>query len=385
MNMMKLPALLALLFAALPVVAQPTLTVGTLQSTLARIDQTKAAGVTIATIAVSWDRFEPAMGKYDQAYIQTLRDQIAGFGKAGVKVQLDFGIQYPPAWIKKWPNARYVNQYGDVYIDPQPGKDVVNGVFNESIRLAQAAYVAAVFRELGTDFHAVRLGWNYFGELGYPAAKFKDHTNCYWAFDAVATEQKRGLAKSLKENPRKLWKPGQASGENRDAREFLTWYLDALVDYQNFQIATVRDHYKGRLVVLYGSWGIRPGMLERELQGDLANPQQTELSLGYDFDRLVGAIDDPLVSPCTTWIDANPDFGNDPPVAYLAGLLKAHPKLQLWAENTGHADLAAMTLSVKRARAYNVSTLVWAFEADLFDGKHASLTDLQGLLEPRTK
>ena len=383
--MTKLLTILTLLFVAMPAIGQTTLTVGTLQSSLARVDQTKAAGITLATVSVSWDRFEPAMGKYDQAYIQTVRDQIAGFRKVGLKVQLDFGIQYPPAWIKKWPNSRYVNQYGDAYIDPQPGKDVVNGVFNESIRLAQAAYVAAVFREMGTDFHAVRLGWNYFGELGYPAAKFKDHTNCYWAFDDLASEQQRGLTKSLKPNPRRDWKPGQPNA-NGAAEQFLGWYLDALVDYQRFQIATVRQHYNGRLVMLYGSWGIRPGMVEKELQGDLANPKQTELSLGYDFDRLIGAVDDPLVFPCTTWIDANPDFGKDPPVAYLAGLLKAHPKqLQLWAENPGHADLAAMKLSFERARACNVSTLIWAFEPDLFDGKHASLKDLQDLIEPRTK
>jgi hypothetical protein len=355
------------------------LIVGTLQSDVARAEKVKDAGVTLVTVEVTWDRFEPAMGKVDPAYSESIRQRIAAFAKAGLKVQLDFGMQYPPGWIKQWPHARYVNQYGDAYIDQQPGRDVVNGVFNESIRLAQAAHVAAVFRELGTDFAAVRLGWNYFGELGYPAAKFKDRTNCYWAFDELAQDQRHGLAKSLKPNPRKMWKPGGDSHEHRDAKLFLDWYLGALVDYQQFQITTVRRHYAGRLVLLYGSWGIRQAMLVKEVARDLGDGSQTELSLGYDFERLVNAIEDKKVAVCTTWIDANPEFGDDPPVAALARLVQAK-KLELWAENTGKADLARMKLSIDRAEKYGVSTLVWAFEPDLFDQKHASVTDLKSLL-----
>ena len=42
-----------------------------------------------------------------------------------------------------------------------------------------------------------------------------------------------------------------------------------------------------------------------------------------------------------------------------------------------------MELSFERARAYHVSTLVWAFEPDLFDGQHAGLADLRSLMDER--
>jgi hypothetical protein len=264
-------------------------------------------------------------------------------------------MQYPPAWVKGLPDSRYVNQFKQPYLDERPGADIVNGVFNPAIRELQAAYVAMVFGELGDDFYAVRLGWNYYGELGYPAAKFKDRVNCFWASDVHA----------LKTAP-VAWQPDNAE----QTRKYLNWYLDSLADYLKFQIATVRQHYRGRLVVLLGSWGIRPAMLDKGM-----DPNQTELSLGYDFQRLVKAIDDRNTAVCTTWIDADPRFGDDPPVRALAELARRH-SIDLWAENTGRANGAAMRLSVDRARQYGVSTLVWAFEPDLFDGQHASLAEL---------
>lgn len=384
--------LILLLILASPLAAEP-LVVGTLQSDVARVGQLKVVGVGLATVEVSWDRFEPQDNQIDEPYIANLQAKLDAFRKAGQNVQIDLGLQYPPKWVQDLPDSRYVNQYGDAYINEQPGANVVNAVFNAAIRRHQADYVAKVFAKLGKDFYAVRLGWNYYGELGYPAAKFKDRDNCYWGFDRNAQGQAKGLPKGIEPCPAPGWKPGMSSKNAEAATVFANWYLNALVSYQQFQIATVRRHYPGRVVILLGSWGLRPGVLAGEIEGHLGNPKQTEISLGYDFARIVGAIDDEKVAVCTTWVDAN--FGNDDdddagrwsPAHYLSTMLKARQSpLELWAENTGRADLAAMKRSFDRCRAYGVTTLVWAFEPDLFDGQHATLADLRALMdEPKAK
>lgn len=67
----------------------------------------------------------------------------------------------------------------------------------------------------------LRLGGGHYGELSYP--RNGPPGGVYWAFDARATEK----------NPVPWWRPGQPS-PNGEALTFLTWYLGALVDYQDW-------------------------------------------------------------------------------------------------------------------------------------------------------
>ena len=46
-------------------------------------------------------------------------------------------------------------------------------------------------------------------------------------------------------------------------RSFLTWYLDALSEFQNWQVSSVRRYFAGPIAVLYASWGMRGGRLRR--------------------------------------------------------------------------------------------------------------------------
>jgi hypothetical protein len=365
--------------------AEPPRVVGTLQSSLDHVNACRDAGVSLVTVELIWNRYEPRRGEFDSTYSDAIQQRIEAFRSAGMKVQLDLGMQYPPAWMLALPNARYVNQFGEAYVDESPGKNIVNGVFNQAVRDAQAAYVARLFRDLGHDFFAVRLGWGYFGEMGYPAGAFKQHTNCYWGFDALAHGKIAGLPATLKPCPVPDWTPGVASADHTDARRFGEWYLASLADYERWQIASVRRYFAGPLPVLLGSWGLRTGDIEHAVANDLGDAKQTEFPLGYDFDRLAAAIDDPKVVLYTTWIDSNPEFGDDAgknparwsPVHYLAVRAAAHrPVLQVWGENTGNADVDALRLSFSRARTYHLNTLLWAFEPQLFDGHHATLAEL---------
>jgi len=76
-----------------------------------------------------------------------------------------------------------------------------------------------------------------------------------------------------------------------------------------------------------------------------------------------------------------------PLVLLLADLARRNPLgLAVWGENTGRNDRAAMARCFERIRSLDLMGIVWAFEPELFDGRYASLSDLEGFIweTPRT-
>ena len=354
-----------------------------------------AAGLRAVTYEVYWDRLQPERDRFSDQQFEQARRDLAAFREAGMQIVLSLGVQYPPGWAFDTPHSRYVNQYGEPYVGDEPGANGLNAVFSQQVRDLQAAYVARAFAELGDDFYALRLGWGYYGELSFPSHQYGDRINTYWGFDDLALGKAEGLAVTLLPNPVPDWKPGEPSADHAAAKQFSAWYLDAMTDYQNWQIATVREHYDGRLAVLYPSWGLRPGQLEaatgKELSGFTAAEQNGEIQRGHDFARHVAALPgrerrNAGIVVYTTWLDASPTFGDDAssdptvwsPVHYLAQLAVEHrPTLEVWGENTGWGAAEAMQLCFDRATAYGLTGLFWAFEEQLYDGggDYASLHD----------
>lgn len=384
---------IALLSAAVHA-APGTPLVGTLQSDPARAKQLVTAGITLAEVGLAWDRFEPKQGETNPAYIQEIRAKLAAFRASGMQIVLDFGVHYPPKWVLDLPDARFVNQYGEPYIDRAPGKNVTNGVFNQQIRELQAAYVQRVFAALGSDFKAVRLGWGWYSEMHYPRADYQERKNCYWAFDDIAQGKKPGLPPGISICPEPELNPGTVPQDANKCRLFIEWYFDALRNYHDWQIATVRQHYKGWLTMLYPSWGLRPGQADAAIQAGLAGTTPAErgsdMAQGVDLERLIRGIKDPDVLLHTTWLD--PEWGLDDrenpvdwsPAHYLRQLADAHRlKLKVSGENTGDADQAALERTIGRARREKLTLVLWAFEPQLFDGRHASLQALSAALKPR--
>jgi hypothetical protein len=355
-----------------------------------------AAGLRAVTYEVYWDRLQPARDRFDEAQFEQARRDLAAFRAAGMEVVLSLGLQYPPAWAFEVPHSRYVNQYGEAYVGDEPGANGLNAVFNQEIRALQAAYVARALEVLGRDAYAVRLGWGTYGELSYPIHRHGDRVNVYWGFDEPALGRALGLAATLPPNPVPAWKPGEPSTDHASARQFAEWYLGAMTDYQNWQIATVRAHYDGRLAVLYPSWGVRPGQLEaavaRDLSGFTPAEQNGEIQRGHDFARHVGSLADRKIVVYTTWLDAAPaivdDTGGDragwSPAHYLAQLAREHTlNLEVWGENTGWGAAEQMRLSFDRLQTFGLTGLFWAFEEQLLDpsGRWATLEDYQALIE----
>jgi hypothetical protein len=360
---------------------------GTLQSSPDRLAATTAAGVDLATLEVSWRRFETSPGVIDTTYRDELRTSVSRFRDAGVDVVLSPGVHYTPDWLLSQDNSRFVNQYGDSYAPTETGKKIANMVFNQAMRDRQQAYLARLFAELGTDFFGVRLGGGWYGELNYPDPGFAGRSNGYWGFDRIALGLDAGLPPGLAPNPVPGWLPGTPSVDHEAARRFADWYLGSLQDYHDWQIETVRSLYPGRLLMMYPSWGIRPGQLDAAVAGDLSGSTSAErngeVQRGFDFARYVGGITDPGVVVYTTWLnaDASADGGTDmrywSPVKYLAHLAQDRTQpLRLMGENTGRDTVADMTVTFEQARAHSLIGVVWAFEPELFSGGHATVEDL---------
>jgi hypothetical protein len=345
-----------------------------------KLDQEYNAGIRYKTFSLSWKRLVPSEGVPDKNYIARKQEELRQLYQRGFGVILILGYHDIPAWIHdQYEDSHYINQYGDIYVNQDDAGDA-NLVFNPALRNLTAEYIQSVFAQFGTQFVAVRVGGGRYGELTYPPAVYQGRSNCYWAFDRNAK------AKS----PVQGWRPGDAS-PNGEAETFLTYYLDTLADFQNWQIEVVRKNYAGPIMVLYPSWGMRPGNFEAAVKVNLngATPAEKngEVQRGFDFARQITAIKDPNVIITTTWLDADgsADFGTDlrfwSPVKYLAYLANKHPlDLLLYGENTGHGSPADLEFTVAQMKRYGLIGMAWYNETELFSGQYASLHDYRRMI-----
>ncbi len=345
-----------------------------------RLQEEFAAGVRLRTFTVSWRELIPAPGIIDTSYLASKQTELTQLYQAGFGVIFITGVHDPPDWIHaQYPDTYYVDQYGDQYSGDVDTGDL-NLVFNTAMRNLAAGYLHDLFSYFGTNFVAVRLGGGRYGELTYPPAVYGQHSNCYWAFDRNAQAQLRVPG----------WKPGDPSPSDQ-AETFLTRYLNALVDFQSWQIETARKYYSGPLMILYPSWGMRPGdfgqAVSVNLNGTTPAEQNGEVQRGYDFSRQIQAITDPGVIITTTWLDADPTNDSGPdmrywsPVKYLAYLIHLHTiPLASFGENTGEGSRTEMERSAAQMKRYGLIGMAWYNETELFSGKYASLNDFRQVI-----
>ena len=338
-------------------------------------------GVRYKLFSLHWREFAPSEGNIDASYVSRKQTELAQLRQAGLRPILSLGVHDAPGWIHtNYANSYYVDQYGDVYTDGLDCGDA-NLLFNPTLRARAATYIQNVFATFGTDFAAVRLGAGRYGELTYPPASFGGKSNLYWNYDANA------LARS----PTGAWHPGDASPSGQ-AKTFLRWHLDALTEFQNWQITLLRQkNYQGPLMILYPSWGIRPGDFDKavatNLNGSSSAESNGEIQRGFDYQSQIAAITDPKVIVTGTWMDASAsnDAGTDQrywsPIHYLAYLAHSHPlNLSVFGENTGQGKRSAMDLSALQMKRYNLIGMMWYNETQLFSGTYATLTDYQQVI-----
>ena len=350
---------------------------GIIGDRLDNLRQQYDGGIHVRILRLSWRDYEPVEGVPSAAYIASTRAEIASIVAAGYQVIVDLGFHDTPSWLHaNYANSYYVNQYGQVYSgNGEIDSGDANFVFNPQLKRLLERYVADTFATFGDAFYGVRLGGGRWGELTYPPAYWNNLNNSYWAFDQNA----------MAHSPVPYWHPGDPS-PNHEADKFVNWYLDQLVDYQDWQVSMLRRYYSGNIMMLYPSWGIRPGQLDQAVANNLNGQSPAEINgevqRGYDFARQIRALTDPSVMVVTTWLDADSsgDDTNDitrwSPVKYLHELAASNPlSLKMFGENTGQGDLSSMTHAASQMERYGLIGLAWYRERELLAGQYATLQD----------
>jgi hypothetical protein len=349
---------------------------GVLGRTGKYLEREYAAGVRAKVLEFSWKEYFPAAGSKNAKYVDAQKQRLADWRGAGFQIVLNIGANDAPLWVHvNYRDTRYLNQFAAAYEPrdksgaPMGDSGDVNFVFNPEMRRLQEQYIAELFADFPEEsFDMVRIGGGRYGEVQYPLPSVNGRPT-YWAFDAKAQAS----------CPVPGWKPGQAS-PNGEAEKFINWYFDALVDYQNWQIHTVRKYFHAPrpLLVLYPNWGTRPGWVEEavahNLDGSTLGERKGQLALGLDFARLVKAIHDRDAWVCCTCINKSDKVKDSPdprhwgPVHYLSSLADAHPlKLNKVGENAGPAERFYMEWTASQMKRYGLRGMFWAFEYQLFD------------------
>jgi glycosyl hydrolase family 42 (putative beta-galactosidase) len=300
-------------------------------------------GLRLGLVEMAWSSAQPQEGAWSETYFASIRSRIAALRRNGFHVVLNFGLQEAPTWLLAKPDARFVNQQGTVF----SGDAVANLVFALNLRGYAESYTAKVFRELGTAFYAVRVGGLHWGELAYP---YRGRgTNDYWAFDRNALRARAGT-------PFARYVP--CSGSVTQARGFASWYLDRLVDFQNWQVRMVRRSYPGPIAVLYPSHGIASGDAALAARANLCGgtPPEVngELQRGIDHAREIDGL--PRLQCLAAWST----WADNASAASTVFVPAARRGLMRMGENSGDdRDATAMRNAVANATRFRLSAFMW--------------------------
>ena len=246
-------------------------------------------------------------------------------------------------------------------------------------------YLTQMLNDLGTRIDLLRIGGGHWGELTYPSMRYGGHENCYWAFDREA----------MQTDPAGHWHPAAPSPHD-EAHLFIDWYLDRLAEFQNWQIGVVRHSFAKPIIILYPSWGIRPGQLKLAIEGNLSGgtsaEKNGEVPRGFDFARQIRDLADDKVIVSSTWLDADgsADDGTDQtrwsPVHYLAKLVRTtHPSLRLFGENTGRGSPATMGFTAAQAHRFGLCGFAWFSQQELDQPHLATLRDYRNIVFPQNR
>jgi hypothetical protein len=181
-----------------------------------------------------------------------------------------------------------------------------------------------------------------------------------------------------------LWlnQPGATNQAGRDIsipRLFYDWYVQKLSDYQNWQIAQMRQYYDGPLDVLYAGKGLRAGQvmdaLDNDLRGDGWSESNQALYAGTVYARHVKSLETTqgirlfltgVEDPPENLVDDASPYPNDWSAARWITSLARSRSLPVWGENSGKNNPEQMKLSMQRMWDNDFLGLMWGFESELY-------------------
>ena len=365
---------------------------GVLKANPEHLDSDRSAGVNMVEIGVRWDKYEPHRGTFDAQYRKSIMDRIEQYRRAGFRISVATATQYTPAWIVADKSLQVKSQFPDDY------SGMANLFFDQSVRDEAERFIADVVQHAGpVDYY--RIGLSHNGEMVLPVAS----RGQWWAMDPKAQGDIPGRPSSISDPPYKHWYPGQPLNGHPSTRAELekwwNWYFSALVDAHDWEAAAIRRAgFKGQLQYVIPGPGVRPTNLEDAFRRGLTfDPADTYhlVNVGaawylllerlHDRNALVdiSSVYDTSGSPrgnhCSA-ADKSIDYLHDPSVMswsstrWLSFLARKNG-FKTIGENPGSDSAQAMEGALKLAQSCDLQGLQWAFDDELYDGKHASIAD----------
>jgi hypothetical protein len=372
--------------------AGSSLLFGTLLTDPSKATQEYAANVRVVELEIGWDLYEPQDGVFNTNYSNQVKQKLQAFQAAGMKVVLGVGLQYPPSWVFNYPNSRYVNQFGT-----HSGE--LNLTFNQTLRQRAERYIARVAQDLGpSNFWAIRIGSGGLIEALYPDEWDGVNWHSYWAYDAAA-QTGAGLPATVPVSPYPGWKPGQTQYNGRSfstsqVQQWYDWYLGAMVDGINWQIATYkRLGFTGYLQVLMPGIGSRPSEHSPAINNHLNGAGDGNGTMGRAavWHQVLGALNDRqnVVAYISSMADGSGNNDLCQPTDATVSL--TDPIVETWSatrwisylanrygmprmgENPGRSPTngygkTMMETAAQQMKACGFQGLMWAHDSNLYDG-----------------
>jgi hypothetical protein len=334
----------------------------------------------VVHLELGWDAYEPQDGVFDTTYIAQVQQRLATMRGAGMRVVLGLGLQYPPNWVYNYPNARYVDQFGNT-------SGMVNLTWNSTLRSKAEQFLARVNADLGlANFWAVRVGSGGSVETLFPDEAGR---NAYWGYDANAQAS----------SPFPGWRPGQTSWNGQpftttQVGQWYDWYQGSLVDGVNWQIAAYRGlGYTGFLQVVMPGQGTRPTDYTQAIGGYLNGAGDSNQTMGRAavWDRVLAKIADKANVVAYVSSMADGSGGNDLCTSSDSSVSPTSTTVLNWSatrwisynanryglpkmgENPGRSDtniygLTMMQNAAAQMQSCGFQGLMWAHDFNLYDG-----------------
>jgi hypothetical protein len=350
------------------------------------------AGVRLAVISLSWSQWEPTAGSFSPSYLAQEAKIVAGYRNAGFTVGVNLGLNYAPAWVMAMPAAHLVDQRGAL-------SATANFEFNDGVRKAANVYINGVVNVLGPVSYYT-IGTSDRSEALYPTTS----SGQWWAFDANAQGKANGLTTGQVPTPLPGWVPGASTYQGQtlttaQVQGWYDWYQNGLISSLAWEMRTLRSAgFTGSFQLQLVGDGANPWVYSHRVAAYLA-PQTYDaystLNAGAVYQAMLSRLPDltGLVVDVTSVGDMSGSPADNSCLSSDSGVSMSDAQVNKWSsirwltylagqhglpvigESTGQNSAAQMTHDIALMTACGLIGLQWAFDAQLYDGVHASIAD----------
>ncbi|MGH9095309.1 MAG: hypothetical protein ACRDXE_09125, partial [Acidimicrobiales bacterium] len=247
-----------------PAAAATSMSLGVLEADYRYLAGDQAAGISNASINLSWANWETTPGVFNSTYIQSIQAAVQRYRAAGWNVTVDVGLQQGPSWLLQGAGSELVDQRGGL-------SGTADFEFSAAVRAAASAYISNVVTSM-PGVSGYRIGLSENGETLYPDTS----SNQWWAFAPQAQTAGADLPVTVGANPMAGWIPGTTTWNgapvtSTQAQTWYSWYSGALVDAHAWEMSTFRHAgFAGTLDLVMPGMGALPGPMNQRLAADLA-------------------------------------------------------------------------------------------------------------------